>query len=280
MPQPYRKFTFTFDSGERFGSCEEIVGLGERISADPEEETPITAVTLVGFELDKHFTRCSRRTRVQLESMRIVAQNRKGQQLTELYGAPSGTIDWRQREFEQGKVDWELDFLFSSRPSAEALQVWKLWENGLPLRANEWVDLSAELQSGWLEAVRIKGYSEAEYVRGDAPIEIDMRGVRDRNTFFLALGEAMIGPGGYYGHEALSLDDLLCCEPGLPAPDKLVLVYDLPSGGDTRPGEDLFLNQNTKEARELRRLFDKYGVTLTPIDRTSQAVYRKENESP
>ncbi|OWR31179.1 hypothetical protein CDO73_08565 [Saccharibacillus sp. O23] len=212
---------------------------------------------MINFELDPNFRKYRNRTRVALEGLNIVVANRAGQILHELYFASHGKIDWNQAEAENGPVRLDLVGTFAEPVSEEVLKVWGLWRESLPIRTNEWVFLDENLQKGWLDAVRYRVNRGTSGIGQTAPpFRLDQTGVSSAENFFLALGEAVVGPCGYYGWNALSLDDLLCCEPALVPPFDLVLVGANPDASD---GWSKKIGDR-ETAEQLKALSEEYGV--------------------
>ncbi|CAM4107621.1 hypothetical protein [Saccharibacillus endophyticus] len=201
MKESFEKFTFITESGETLGTCSGISGwTGGRGYGPDDEDLPVSAITLLDFLLDPSFVKYRNRTRVQLEALTIEVRNQAGQVLSELYVAPVGKIDWKQEEFEQGVRNLEIKMVFAYVVSDSVRQVWSLWEDSLPIRKNEWMSLSTDLQKGWLDAVRYLANRHTTGIGHSAKLfELDLQGVQDENTFFLALGEAVVGPAGYCG---------------------------------------------------------------------------------
>lgn len=71
----------------------------------------------------------------------------------------------------------------------------------------EWKNLPEEKVQGWLQAA-INLMPEVEDV-ADRVVEIDSKGIDVEDKFYCALGEAIHGPGGYFGRGYHALDDCL-----------------------------------------------------------------------
>ena len=266
----FEKFTFITESGETLGTCSEISGWAEVREYEPEDEgVQVSTITLIDFVLNPSFAKYRNRTRVQLEALTIEVRNRAGQVLSELYVSPVGKIDWKQQEFELGVRNLELKMAFSYLVSNSVRQVWSLWEDSLPTRKNEWMSLSAGLQKGWLDAVRYLANRHTTGIGHSAkPFELDLQGVKNETALFLALGEAVVGPAGYYGWDLLSLDDLLCCEPGLPTPFTLYTMNG--QHEDMIDWRNIFPSEEQESARRLNDLFSKYGIRFVPLRQSKE----------
>ncbi|MFF3737541.1 barstar family protein [Streptomyces sp. NPDC002566] len=95
-------------------------------------------------------------------------------------------------------------------PGAE--RVWDLIRAGGPTRTGMWHDLALADRGAWLSvALFSSDYRRAG--RPDAPAGheyvLDGRHVVDIGSFYCAIGEAVNGPGGYFGWNLDALDDCL-----------------------------------------------------------------------
>lgn len=93
----------------------------------------------------------------------------------------------------------------------DGLSLWQRWcDESRPLVPGEWVHLSGTRRRSWLQIVgsfwSVTGY---EARPGAGPARLDGRLVQDETSFYLALGEALSGPGGYAGSNLDALDDCL-----------------------------------------------------------------------
>ncbi|MCS0599807.1 barstar family protein [Streptomyces sp. LP11] len=93
-----------------------------------------------------------------------------------------------------------------------AEQVWNLIRAGHLNRTGMWHELAPEDRHAWLSVALHSG----EYQRQgkpDAPagevFTLDGRHITDRDTFYCAIGEAVNGPGGYFGWNLDALNDCL-----------------------------------------------------------------------
>ncbi|GIH03929.1 hypothetical protein Rhe02_19960 [Rhizocola hellebori] len=89
---------------------------------------------------------------------------------------------------------------------AEAM--WDSRRLGLPTENNSWAALPEEGREAWLEVVRV-GASPVASDSRDRVIHLDGRQVTDLAGYFLALGEAVNGPGGYFGANFAAVTDCL-----------------------------------------------------------------------
>lgn len=112
-------------------------------------------------------------------------------------------------------VDLNVDGYLNWLPRREAKAIWESWAEARPDRKDLWVNLPLGSREAWLEVAGL--YTQAEDPSNQSVVDaIDlpdyfMNGahVEDLASFFCALGEAINGPGGYYGWNIAALADLL-----------------------------------------------------------------------
>ncbi|WP_171074397.1 barstar family protein [Nonomuraea basaltis] len=91
-------------------------------------------------------------------------------------------------------------------PHAGARSVWESWRVAPPADTNQWWSIPIGRREGWVEVARISRISVRPVGRG---IVLDGRGIVDLASFFCAIGEAVHGPGGYFGSNFMALFDCL-----------------------------------------------------------------------
>lgn len=120
-----------------------------------------------------------------------------------------------------GLVDLTLD-LWSERPPLAAPQVWDLWGAGRPEECNRWKQCGPEGRRFWLRTALANHDHGRPGLPPDTTCHLDGRYVTDLPGFFCALGEAVNGPGGYFGWGLDALDDCLYGRWGIAPPFRLV----------------------------------------------------------
>ncbi|MFG2973743.1 barstar family protein [Streptomyces sp. NPDC048331] len=104
-------------------------------------------------------------------------------------------------------------------PGAE--RAWDLVRTGHLNRTGMWHALAPEDRRAWL-SVALWSHVYRRRGRPDAPaghaFTLDGRHIVDRDSFFCAIGEAINGPGGYFGWNLDALDDCLGGRWGATAP--------------------------------------------------------------
>lgn len=120
-----------------------------------------------------------------------------------------------------GLVDLTLD-VWSERPPLAAREVWELWGAGRPAEPNRWAGCGTEGRRFWLGTA----LDHHEHGGPDRPpgttYHLDGRHITDPPGFLCALGEAVNGPGGYFGRGLDALNDCLRGRWGAAPPFDLV----------------------------------------------------------
>jgi hypothetical protein len=120
-------------------------------------------------------------------------------------------------------------WLPGSIPHVDAGRVWDTWRAGPPASRNLWAALPVGRREAWLEVV--SNYRPNDPLRrgehgvdaaGRPEVVLDGRHVADLSSFFCAIGEAVNGPGGYFGSNPMALTDCLAGGWGVSCPFTLV----------------------------------------------------------
>lgn len=129
---------------------------------------------------------------------------------------------WRPSSYGTDLIDLELDGEHFAPVPAYARTVWERWLAGPPDTLGTWNSLDTRLRGAWLELVRERACRRAHHDRpaGHA-YELDGRHITDEAGLYLAPGEAVNGPGGYFGGNLAALDDCLGGTFGYTAPATL-----------------------------------------------------------
>ncbi|TLS45991.1 hypothetical protein FE633_12675 [Streptomyces montanus] len=117
-------------------------------------------------------------------------------------------IAWIPSGRGRGLVDLTLE-PWSERPPAAAQEVWGLWDEGRPSEPNLWARCGEAGRGFWLDTARENRDASAPDAPPGTTYHLDGRHITDQAGFFCALGEAVNGPGGYFGWGLSALDDCL-----------------------------------------------------------------------
>ncbi|MEW2487071.1 barstar family protein [Streptomyces sp. NPDC048411] len=107
-------------------------------------------------------------------------------------------------------------------PEASAGALWEAWGRRAPATMNDWVNLPRGQREGWIEVARMCGRESSQEKNPAGEYVLAGAHVDDLASFYCAIGEAMNGPGGYYGGNLAALDDCLFGGHGPAAPFRLV----------------------------------------------------------
>ncbi|MGV9994220.1 barstar family protein [Streptomyces sp. NPDC003374] len=93
-----------------------------------------------------------------------------------------------------------------------AREIWRRWASAEPLPYGEWARHPVDWHESWLHVVQnawfTGGHRAARYGT-DETVTLDGRLLTTGAGFYCALGEAVNGPGGYFGSNLDALDDCL-----------------------------------------------------------------------
>ncbi|MFF3330092.1 hypothetical protein ACFYWX_11110 [Streptomyces sp. NPDC002888] len=217
-PEGHRGRVRVHDGHRWLGSCREFA----RVLPPKRVAPPLVLRGLEqGDQLRAALTKGTRRA-LDLEQAALEIQDDQGEPLTErlLWARVRA---WRPSSCGSDLIDLELDGEFF-RPVPEYTRpVWERWLAGPPAALGAWADLDTRRRGAWLDLVRERaGYRAL----GDRPTghayELDGRHITDEPSLYLALGEAVNGPGGYFGGCLAALDDCLGGTFGYTAPATLL----------------------------------------------------------
>ncbi|MFF9126528.1 barstar family protein [Streptomyces sp. NPDC014889] len=143
-------------------------------------------------------------------------------------------IDVKPSTYGAGLVDLTMR-LWCENAVAGAERVWDLIRTGHLNRTAMWHELAPEDRRAWL-SVALWSREYQRKGRPDAPagqlLTLDGRHIVDRDSFYCALGEAINGPGGYFGWNLDALND--CLRGGWGAATPFTLRWD--SSAEARAG--------------------------------------------
>ncbi|QKW21466.1 barstar family protein [Kitasatospora sp. NA04385] len=155
-------------------------------------------------------------------------------------------------------VDVLLTVDADALPGSAARPVWRSWRAGPPLRPGSWRGLSTAAKKAWQTlALDLR---EPGPDRSGGEYHVDGRAVEDEAGLHCAIGEALLGPGGYYGWGWDALSDCLGGGFGLVPPftlhwhdfaatERELAEEHAPAGGLGYP-------------EELARELERHGVTV------------------
>lgn len=130
-------------------------------------------------------------------------------------------VAWIPSARGRGLVDLTVD-PWTERPPRAAREVWDAWWCGRPAEPNLWARHGAGARDCWLGLALGNGPRRRPDAEPGATYHLDGRHITDESGFYCALGEAMNGPGGYFGRGLDALADCLCGDFGALPPFTLV----------------------------------------------------------
>ncbi|MFD4588216.1 hypothetical protein [Streptomyces sp. NPDC058434] len=125
-----------------------------------------------------------------------------------------------------GTFDASFTGWLTSRPDRDAGRLWDLWRSGPPSEKNVWAhELPPGRREAWVEVISHcmpKNPRATPRDPGDDVVVMDGRYITDLASFFCAVGEAVNGPGGYFGSSLMGFTDCLRGGWGIDGPFTLV----------------------------------------------------------
>ncbi|MFF3441858.1 barstar family protein [Streptosporangium sp. NPDC002721] len=132
-------------------------------------------------------------------------------------------IDVERMEGELPNVSYQFFSGVCEYPRAG--EVWRRWASGVHLKQDEWFQWPSKYHETWLHVVQNSWFASfrraARYETGEV-VYLDGSKVTTKSGFYCALGEAINGPGGYFGSNLDALADCLSSESGEALPLKIV----------------------------------------------------------
>ncbi|GCE00593.1 barstar family protein [Embleya hyalina] len=203
-PEGYRGPARLHDGYRWLGSCREFTRILPAVQSPP----ALVLRGLVPSERLRAALLKGTRKALELREAALEIADDRGEPLTDrLLWARVGS--WRRSPYGTDLIDLELDGGFLTPVPAYARPIWERWFAGSPDTPGTWVGLDTRRREAWLDLVRERACRRTVRNRpaGHA-FELDGRYITDVPGLYLALGEAVNGPGGYFGG---CLDALLDC---------------------------------------------------------------------
>ncbi|WP_344326099.1 barstar family protein [Kitasatospora putterlickiae] len=204
-PEGHRGPVRVHDGHRWLGSCGEFA----RVLPAKQSAPPLILRGLAPSERLMAALKKGTRQALDLEQAALEIRDDRGEPLTDrlLWAEVSA---WRPSSCGTALIDLELDGeLFTPVPEY-ARTVWERWFTGPPDTSGAWAGLDTRRRRAWLDLVRERGCRRTLHDRsaGHAYM-LDGRHITDEPGLYLALGEAVNGPGGYFGGCLDALADCL-----------------------------------------------------------------------
>ncbi|MBE1441250.1 barstar family protein [Paenibacillus sp. OAS669] len=210
------KFSIIDDeSGLTIGSCNDIAGLtGDEFIVINDES--LNRITLLNFQFSEIFKKEWLGKKYYIGNLQLTILNNSGVNIGAYYFGLDEAVSCRKIGFWEGQHTRLAGTLLYAA-SREAMVLWDEWRTAQPDQYNMWVNLTSSERLGWLEVIRLfndfcssSNNSNNKQDKSGEIYHLDGLHIKDRTSFFCALGEAVNGPGGYFGVCLDSLSDCLC----------------------------------------------------------------------
>ncbi|WP_428957412.1 barstar family protein [Streptomyces sp. cg35] len=218
-PEGHRAQVRLHDGYQWLGSCREFT----RVLPDKQAAPPLVLRGLAPSERLRRVLAVGTRRALDLDEAWLEIRDDNGDRLTSRLLHPKVGA-WHPSAHAPGLIDLELelDQEFHEPVPGHARPVMDRWLAGPPTTSGLWAGLDTRQRALWLDLVRERGCRFKHQGRpGGAAYELDGRHITDEASLFLALGEAVNGPGGYFGGCVDAVVDCLRGDFGYTAPATL-----------------------------------------------------------
>ncbi|MGW0883052.1 barstar family protein [Streptomyces sp. NPDC002671] len=217
-PEGYRAPVRLHDGYRWLGSCREFA----RVLPEERATPPLVLRGLAPGDRLRRALATGTRRALDLDEARLEIRDDNGEPLTDRLLRP-WVRAWRPSSHGPDLIDLELDGELHRPVPGYARPVWDRWLAGPPEAPGVWAGLDTRQREAWLELVRERGCRLKHQGRPAGHVYgLDGRHITDEPGLFLALGEAVNGPGGYLGGCVDALVDCLRGNFGYTAPATLL----------------------------------------------------------
>ncbi|MEV4510867.1 hypothetical protein AB0K00_18075 [Dactylosporangium sp. NPDC049525] len=112
----------------------------------------------------------------------------------------------RPSTLDDALVDVTLNAQIPEPMAANERQLWDMWRSGGPTEPNLWAELDRSDRYLWVRAAAVHRIYAPDKPAGTV-YHLDGRYVTDYDAFFCAIGEAVNGPGGWFGGDLFWLHE-------------------------------------------------------------------------
>jgi RNAse (barnase) inhibitor barstar len=218
------EFRLTLGDDTVLARCRTVAGVFRK---RPELARP--PVTLIGFRPEPWFEarltawRAHGREPLRLAAT-IAGRAADGHAMnTQQPGVFADVLAVRPSRADPDLLDVDLDDGVWEPIPAKARELWDRWMERRPAEPGTWVPLDTHMRHEWLRlALADHRYAAVPDRPAGGVYRLDGRHVTDGNAFYCALGEAINGPGGYFGWNAAAFEDCLRGKWGAATPFRLV----------------------------------------------------------
>ncbi|MEV0147410.1 MULTISPECIES: barstar family protein [unclassified Nonomuraea] len=196
------------------GECLDVAGVfRERPAA------PVRPVTLIGFRPEAPPLNPVEGSRI---TASLMAVRRDGRITGGIRALSAAVVSARPSSSGDGLLDIALDGGVEEPLPNGAREIFQMWYDGGPAEPNLWARYDRLLQHEWSGlAIRNRPQGLTDKPAGTT-YHLDGRFVTDVDAFYCAIGEAINGPGGYFGWNLDALHDCLSHGWGAATPFRLI----------------------------------------------------------
>ncbi|MFI0799183.1 Barstar (barnase inhibitor) [Amycolatopsis lurida] len=211
--------------GTPYGVCEDVTGVFREQAAAPVPQVRLLGCRpepplLAALDALGQSPKASRRRRWLRGDVHMVAIDGSAGRVID--AVVSGTVSAAApSRLGAGLLDVSIDVVSGEPLPAGVLDILDQRRAGRPSRRNLWAAYSRELRHQWAK-VALGHHSSAPDPPSGTTYDLDGRFVTDIEGFYCAIGEAINGPGGYFGWNLDALDDCLSGGFGALPPFRLV----------------------------------------------------------
>ncbi|MGI5491474.1 barstar family protein [Microtetraspora malaysiensis] len=204
------------DATDVWGTCLEIKNLFAAFD-DPDAEDEWRTLELLGWSPDgslRKYRDTAGDGPRPFGNAWIHVLDYEGQRIGSFWSPSMEVLEWRPSRENPTLLDATVEVVFLSSPYPAAESMWERWRSGRPASKNVWAEYRPEDRRAWSSVVVGYHFSIVEPGLSDDPpgrtYHLDGSNVVDKMSFFCAMGEAINGPGGYFGWDLNGLAD--CCK--------------------------------------------------------------------
>lgn len=252
----FRLVTFT---NEKLGECQDVTGVFRKRPAPPPQP-----VTLLGFCPEAPLPETIEGHRM---TASLIAIQRNGRPAGGAGLLSAAVVSARPSMVANGLLDITFDGGLEEPFPTGAREIFQMWYDGGPSEPNMWARYNRQLRHAWTGlASSLHPQSLPDRPAGTT-YHLDGRFITDIDAFFCAIGEAINGPGGYFGSDPHGLHDCLSHGWGAATPFRLIWHHSevarqhLAPGYD-RPDHRLRDWNPTIELDDLLQLFAEHNIEV------------------
>ncbi|MFF5212266.1 barstar family protein [Streptosporangium sp. NPDC000396] len=199
---------------EQLGQCLDIAGVFRK-----RPPAPVRPVTLIGFRPEALLAGTIEGRKI---TASIMTLQRDGHTAGGAGLLSATVVTARPSRLGDGLLDITLDGGIEEPTPSGAREIFQMWYDGGPAEPNLWARYDRLLRHEWADLAaghRLQGLPDKP---AGTTYHLDGRFVTDIDAFYCAIGEAINGPGGYFGCNLDALHDCLCGGWGATSPFRLV----------------------------------------------------------